>query len=330
MKSGGVAFGLRPGTRGRQISRVGVSPGRIAIVGSGAIGLFYGAKLAVSGADVHFLMRSDLPAVRERGILIRSEDGETRLPKAQAAGAAEEIGPCDTVIIALKATANAALENLIPPLLKDGTALLTLQNGLGNEEFLAERFGLERVMGGLCFVCLNRVDHGVVEHYGHGRVSIGEFVGPPQERTHAIANAFRTAGIDTEVVGRLMNERWRKLVWNVPFNGLAIAAGGATVEDLLGDSGMDDLVRDLMGEVITAAAAVGESIPEAYADYQVERSRSMGAYKASSLIDWMAGRPVEVEAIWGEPLRRAKNVGCDLPRLDMLYQLLRNLTVSQE
>jgi 2-dehydropantoate 2-reductase len=133
-----------------------MSLGKIAVVGSGAVGSYYGGMLAHSGEDVHFLMRSDLEAVRERGLSIHTRGEKLHLAHTQAHGSTEEIGPCDLVIIALKATANIALEELLPPLLAENTALLTLQNGLGNEEFLAGRWGAERVMGALCFVCLNR------------------------------------------------------------------------------------------------------------------------------------------------------------------------------
>lgn len=300
--------------------------GRVAIVGAGAVGCYYGGKLAASGENVHFLMRSDLETVRRDGLTIRSDGQELRLRDVNAAGSTAEIGSCDLVIVALKATANDALPELLPPLLTPSTAVLTLQNGLGNEEQLARLCGPGRVLGGLCFVCLNRVAHGVVEHYGHGTVSIGELERPPGDRARAVAAAFRRAGIETEVVADLALERWRKLVWNIPFNGLSIAAGGATVDQLLEDPGLERLVRELMLEVIAAAGAQGKKIPREYADFQIERSRNMGAYKPSSLIDWRHGSPVEVEAIWGEPLRRAQAAGCAVPRLDMLHQILRKLT----
>lgn len=301
--------------------------GKIAVVGSGAVGCYYGGMLARVGCDVHFLMRSDLAAVRERGLTIRTRGEDVHLAKVSAAGTAEEIGPCDLVIIALKATANAALEELIPPLLHERTVLLTLQNGLGNEEHLAQRWGVQRVMGGLCFVCLNRTAPGVIEHFDHGTISIGEFVGGPQERTAAIAEAFVQAGIEARAVENLITERWRKLLWNIPFNGLAIAAGSATVADVLADDGLRASARALMGEALDAARRLGHEIPTSFADFQIERSYSMGAYRPSSLIDWTLGRPVEVEAIWGEPWRQGVAAGAEMPRLELLYRLLHHLAM---
>ena len=135
----------------------------------------------------------------------------------------------------------------------------------------------ERVMGGLCFVCLNRTAPGVIEHFDHGTISIGEFVGGPQARTRAIAEAFVRAGIEATAVENLITERWRKLLWNIPFNGLAIAAGGATVADVLADDGLRASARALMGEALDAARRLGHEIPDSFADFQIERSYSMGA-----------------------------------------------------
>ncbi len=302
------------------------SLGKIAVIGAGAVGCYYGGLLASGGRDVHFLMRADLDAVKRNGLTILTRGETLRLPNVRAFATAREIGPCDLVIVALKATANSALEELLPPLLGPETAVLTLQNGLGNEEFIAQRWGAERVMGALCFVCLNRTAPGVIEHYDSGSLSVGEFRRASAPRTHAISDAFRVAGIDAKAVENLVTERWRKLLWNIPFNGLAIAAGGATVADVLADDDLRLLARRLMDEGLDAARRLGHEISDEFADWQIERSYSMGPYKPSSLLDWQAGRPVEVEAIWGEPWRQGAAVGASMARLETLYRLLRKLT----
>ena len=299
---------------------------KIAVVGSGAVGCYYGGMLAQAGSDVRFLMRADLAAVRERGLTIHTRGENVALPKVAAFGTTAEIGPVDVVLIALKATSNPALEELLPPLLGEGTALLTLQNGLGNEEFLAARWGAERVMGALCFVCLNRTAPGVIDHFDAGSISVGEFRRPVSERVRAVVAAFERAGLEARAVENLLTERWRKLLWNIPFNGLAIAAHGATVADVLADDGLRKVARDLMDEALDAARRLGHEIPDDFADHQIDRSYSMKRYKPSSLIDWQEGRPVEVEAICGEPWRQGVAVGATMPRLEMLYQLLRRIT----
>jgi 2-dehydropantoate 2-reductase len=299
---------------------------KIAIVGSGAVGCYYGARLQRAGHDVRFLMRGDLSTVLRDGLQVRVADGDFHLPQVSAFATTAEIGPVDLVVNAMKTTANGALEALVPPLLGPDTAILTLQNGLGSEDEHARLFGPERVLGGLCFVCINRVAPGIIQNTALGSVGLGEFQRPAGPRTHLIAEAFRGAGVKCEVTDDLALMRWKKLCWNVPFNGLSIAAGGITTDRIVGHDGLRKLARDLIQEVIEAAAKLGHTIPGAFGDLQIERTYPMGPYKPSSLIDYLEGREVEVEAIWGEPLRQAQAAGAAVPRLEALAVLLRSLT----
>jgi 2-dehydropantoate 2-reductase len=301
----------------------------IAIVGSGAIGLYYGAKLAHSGHDVRFLMRSGLDEARRESIRVFSTtEGDLHVERPSVHPSSHDIGPVDLVLRGLKTTQNAAIETLIPPLLHANTALLTMQNGLGNEEFLAARFGAERVLGGLCFVCLTRETPASVNHYGYGALSIGEFGRPPQDRTGAIVDAFSRSGIKTKLVDDLIAERWRKLVWNIPFNGLCVVEGGITVDIVLATPALHNKCRALMEETIRAANALGHPIDPAYADTQIERTWPMGAYQPSTLTDFLAGRELEIESIWGEPLRQAARAGVPTPHLAALYDQLTNIQHS--
>ena len=300
---------------------------RIAIVGSGAMGCYYGARLAAAGCDVHFLMRSGLEHVRTHGLTVRSHLGDILLPQVQAWATAAECGPVDLVLITLKTTGNAALEQLVPPLLREDTVLLTLQNGLGNEEYLASRWGAARVMGGVAFTCINRLSPGVIEHTAQGNIAIGAYAPDlaRQGMVLRIAAGFNASGVECRVVDSLAAVRWRKLVWNIPFNGLAILGGGIDTERILQDPALAARVGPLMEEVIAAAAALGHPMPAGLVENQFEVTRKVGAYRPSSMLDYLAGAPVEVEAIWGEPLRAAARAGVPTPRLDMLYHLLRSL-----
>ena len=297
---------------------------RIAVVGSGAVGGYYGAMLANAGRDVHFLMRSDLDHVRKHGLRVRSKHGDFHLQGVNAQADTTAIGACDLVIIALKATSNEALDDLIPPLLHEHTMLLTLQNGLGNEEFLAQRFGAERVLGGLCFVCLNRTEPGHIHHIGAGTISIGEFTGYPLPRTHEVASEFKRSGVVCNVKQDLTKQRWKKLVWNVPFNGLSIAAGGIDVAQILADDRLKLRAKELMREVIRSAKLLGYDLPISLVEDQIDATKPMGAYKPSSLIDFLEGREIEIEAIWGEPLRQAKAAGAEVPELESLYEEIQH------
>lgn len=298
---------------------------RIGIIGSGAVGMYYGAKLAHAGSNVHFLMRGDLTEVRRNGILVRGEGENFRIANVNCYNSTEEIGPCDLVLIAIKTTANADLIELLPPLLHEQTTLVTLQNGLGNEEFLAEHFGADRVLGGLCFIAVERHSKSEVERYDYGLVVLGEVGRPATERTHRIADEFVRAKVKCSVTDDLGRERWRKLIWNIPFNGLSIVAGGIDTAAIVGDPNLRQLSLDLMNEVIAAANKCGYAIPSDAWREHMKRTDSMIGFKPSTLTDWENGKPLEIEPIWGEPLRRAAAAGARMPRTEMIYYLLGKL-----
>jgi len=317
---------------------------KIAVVGCGALGSFYGAKLCRAGHEVHFLLRSDFEVVRQEGVRIEgAEDSFSAHPRC--ARAPEEIGPADLALVCLKTTANFALPQLLPALAGPRTTVLTLQNGLGNEAAIAAIVGAERTMGGLCFVCLNRVAPGRILHIAHGTVVLGEYARPPQERTQHFAQTFDEAGIRCKVAENLEQAHWEKLVWNIPFNGLGVAGAAGleavrqgriepgarlqaclTTDLLLSDPRWEQLVRELMMETIAAARALGLNVPPAVAERQIERTRQMGTYKASTLIDFERGQELELEGLFLEPLRQARRAGVPCPRLASLCAVLTGIT----
>lgn len=298
---------------------------RVAIVGAGAVGGYYGSHLARAGCDVHFLLRGDYAHVKAHGFTIRKQDETFTLHPVQAYDQATDIGECDLVIVSLKATANQELDKLVLPLVGARTLVLTLQNGLGNVEALASIIPAPQVLGGLCFVCLNRVEPGVIENYLPGRIFIGEFFGSYRERTMEVVELFERAGLECFFSKSLDESLWRKLVWNIPFNGLTIAAGGIDTKALLKSEHHTRLVWLLMKEVQAAAQAHGHTLQDEFLQSNIDETRDMGAYKPSSLLDFLARREVEVEAIFGETLRRGQAKRVAMPRLETLYLLLKGI-----
>lgn len=294
----------------------------MAVVGSGAIGIYYGGRLAQSGVDVRFLLRGDYDVVKDRGLTVDSVAGDFHLSEPSVNRNTEDMGTVDLVVIAWKATANDYLQEVLTPLVGEGTRLLTLQNGLGNTEKLAELFGAHRVFGGLCFVCINRVGAGHVRHTAAGLVRLGAYgVGSsPGKRAELdeMVSVFSRADIECEAVADLEHAQWMKLVWNIPFNGLSIAMGGVDTQELLATDGMEQRVVRLMREVQSVASAYGHVIEDGFLEKQLEVTRPMGPYRPSSMIDFVEGRAVEVEAIWHEPLKRASEAGVAVPELERL------------
>lgn len=298
-----------------------------ALVGPGAIGLYYGALLAKSGIALQVLARSDYRALCTNGIQIHMVDADSqalnetqRVQPLAIQQDAALIGPVDCVMIAAKATANAQLLPSLDVLVEPGrTTLLSLQNGLGNAEFFAHHFPQNPVLAGLCFVCVNRIAPAVVENYLPGRVEIGSLKDRWPEAAAEVVSIFAAAGVNTRMSPLLDLVLWRKLCWNIPFNGLAIAAGGISTDLILADASLVQRARHLMEEIQAAAALCGHVITDSFLQAQFDVTATMGAYHPSSLIDFMAGRPVELEAIFGEPLRRGQALGLTMPELSRLY-----------
>jgi 2-dehydropantoate 2-reductase len=303
---------------------------RVAIIGAGALGGYFGLRLALAGSDVAFLMRSDAAAVREKGLRVEMADGEMHdLPQPQVFEDVREIGACDLVLIALKATNNGLLKDFLPPLLHERTCLLTVQNGMGNTDFLREHFPGQPVVAGLCQIGVNRVRAGFIRN----SVPSGGFLllaaadeATPPALPEAVAACLRSAGIDTRLAASLEDALWRKLMWNVPFNGLTILTGGTGgTETVLQKETLRAYARALMEEVRLAAGAVGTRIEPEYTDKLLAFSDKLGPYEPSSLVDFRAGRAVEVEAIFGEPLRQGEAAGVEMPFLRSLYWLLKGI-----
>lgn len=303
---------------------------KIAVVGAGAVGAFHGVRLVLAGHEVHFLLRSDYDVVRERGFEIRDR-GKTSVVRVLAHKSPEEIGACDLVVVALKTTANARYAELISPLFQAGkTTVLTLQNGLGNVEALGALFGAENIVGGLCYVTINRLAPGVVANLGGTRLWLGEGDGSaPRPRTFSLAEMFSAAGLPAEAKTSLEETLWKKLCWNIPFNGLAIAGGDIACDALLASPELVDLSWKLMREIQAAARARGLEISDEHLQKQFDVTAHCGAYLPSSLLDFRAGRELELESIWGEPLRRGTAAGVPMPHLETLYLLLRALCAKK-
>lgn len=301
--------------------------GRWALVGPGAVGLYYGGRIANAGRRLSVLARSDLEVLLEKGIRIAIVEPKTEATSERIQSKLEivsdspgELGPVDCVIVAAKSTVNSQLIEPLSSIVKPGhTVILSLQNGMGNAEFLEKHFPCNPILSGLCFVCVNRTEPGCVENYHPGRVEIGSLGDRWPDAAEAVVDVFNESGVLTMHAERLDGALWRKLCWNVPFNGLSIAAGGVTTDKILADPELVKTARALMEEVRAAAALEGHQIQDKFIDGQFTVTEKMGAYQPSSLIDYLAGKPVELESIWGEPLKRGRSLGLEMPELAKLY-----------
>ncbi|MBP0001244.1 MAG: putative 2-dehydropantoate 2-reductase [Cyanobacteria bacterium SID2] len=306
-----------------------MSERRYAILGTGAIGGFYGARLQKAGCDVCFSVRSDFDRVSQHGLTIESPDGDFQLPQVKAYREVSEMPPCDVVVLALKTTQNHQLSKLLPPVVADDGVVLVLQNGLGIEDEVARIVGGDRVMGGMCFICSNKIGPGHIRHLDYGPIALADYTPDytPQgitERMKSIAADFEQAGIAIRFHEDLLLARWKKLVWNIPFNGLSVVLDAKT-DRLVFDADSRHAVETLMSEVVRGAAACDRSIPDEFVSEMLVTTENMTPYLTSMKLDYEAGRALEVEAIFGNPLRRSQAVGTNLPQIELLYRQLKFL-----
>lgn len=297
----------------------------VAIVGSGALGLYYGAKLAQSGVSVSFLARRDLIHLQKNGLQIRCTQGDFHHKPAHAYAEPHQIGPVDLVIVAIKTTSNPSLSTLLPPLIGPATAVCTLQNGLGNEEWIGSIVGRERVLCGVCHVCVSRPSPGVALNMSGGNIRFSDLSGGDTPRAQSLAHLFEKADIRCSVAPSVGSARWYKLVWNVPFNGLSISEGGIDTAQILANPLLHAETLVLMNEVMAASSALGFPQDPDHPNQEIARTQKMGAYQPSSLLDYLAQKPVELESIWGEALRQGTAAGVAMPSLQKLYERLRSL-----
>ncbi len=300
-----------------------------AVIGTGAIGGFYGACLQKAGYQVHFLLHNDYHYIKKYGLTIESPQGDFYMPQVKAYQEAKEMPQVDVVIIALKTTTNNILPYVLPWVLKEQGVVLLLQNGMGIEPEIAKIVGKAHLIAGLCFICVNKIGSGHIRHLDYGAIALGEYKNNYQAvgitpRMEQIAEDFRESGIEVNLRENLLLSRWHKLVWNIPYNGLSVILQ-ATTEQIMIDSHSRLLAREIMEEVLLAAKSNNCVIHDSYIETMLSVTEKMKPYKTSMKIDYDLGCPLEIEAIVGNPLRIANKTGVELPRIEMLYQQLKFL-----
>ena len=298
-----------------------------AVIGTGAIGGYYGAKLAHAGHNVHFLLHSDYEHVRQHGLKVSSCDGDFELQNVQAYADTHAMPQADVVLVGLKSTNQHLLRSLLPPLLKDDTVVVLIQNGIGLEADVQSWFPHLRLAAGLAFICSAKTAPGHVCHQCYGSINIGNYSCPDKERINAILADFIDSGIDAHEV-EYAEARWKKAVWNMPFNGMTVALHTQT-DRLLSCPSTRQLIYEQMMEVIHAANALGiEGLDESFAQKMMEMTDVMVPYSPSMRLDFDFRRPMEIDYIYARPIDEARRVGAEMPRLQMLERELRFLENS--
>ncbi len=297
-----------------------------AIIGTGALGGYYGARLHHAGHDVHFLLHSDYDHVRSRGLAVISKYGDFSIAAPRIYASARELPRCDVAAVCLKTTQNHLLGELLPPSLKPTGVVLMMQNGLEIEADAAAVLPRNTIVGGLAFLCCNKTGPGRIEHLDYGAVRLGDHA--PDGRTagvtpamRAIADDLQAAGIPVVLEDDLVLARWKKLVWNIPYNGLCVIEGCPT-DVLMAQPATRARCEAIMREVLAIAEASGRMIAPDFVDQMLRDTDAMIPYKPSMLLDYERGQALELDAIYRRPLRAAERAGVACPEIRALYTRL--------
>ena len=297
---------------------------RILVVGTGAIGGFYGGKLAQAGASVSTLCRSDYELVKSKGITVTSTLGNFHFTPEKVIRDLGEYGPPpDYILVGLKVLPEIDTAEIIKEVVGPETAIVLLQNGVEIEEPVARAFPDNEIISGLAFICATRTSPGHIDHTDFGRLVIGRFPAGKSAKAEELATLFNDSGVVCDLSEDVVTARWRKLVWNAPFNPISVLGGGVDTKTMVENPESLELVRNVMEEVCLIATAAGHPLPGEVVQQNIDGTRAMAPYKSSMLVDFEAARPMEVEAILGIGLRVAKRHGVSAPHMESLYGLLK-------
>ena len=299
---------------------------KIGVVGTGAVGGFYGGMLAKAGEDVHFLLNSDYEYVKTNGLTIDSNLlGKVVLPQINAYSNANDMPRCDVVMVCLKTLQNKALlPVLLSPLLKEETIVVLVQNGFGIEAELSDLMPGISIAGALAFIASNKIGEGYIKHIDQGGIDVGSYNVKNMPLLLEFVEVLNRADIKTRYFDDLQLIRWRKLVWNIAFNGTTVVLNAAT-DKLLKCPQTRGLLKDLMLEVIHAACACGKELDESLAESHLALTDTFPPYKPSMMLDYENNRPMEIQYIYDNPVKEAARYGFEMKKTQVIAEQLHFL-----
>jgi 2-dehydropantoate 2-reductase len=295
----------------------------VLIIGSGAIGTFYGSLLAKAGAKVSVVCRSDYQQVKQHGFKIDSHPLGcwNFIPDQVLKNAEEYQGTADYILLCTKVIPGLNRVELIRPAVAENTAIVFIQNGVDIEQEMLDAYPSHEIISGLAFICCNRIKPGEILHLAYGRLALGNLPSGVGHKTAQLCEQFKQSGIDCNITEDIVAGRWQKCVWNAPFNPLSVLSGGLPTLSIL--QTQEPFVRSIMQEICSIAAASGHPLPNDIVNIHIEHTYAMPPYKTSMLLDYENGHPMETEAILGNALRAAQRLNLTVPHLESVYALMK-------
>lgn len=297
----------------------------------GAVGAYFCGRLSQHGADVAVTVRSDRELIARNGFAVSSIAGDFIFkPQQVLSDASEYSNDADYLILTSKVLPAADSVKLIKPAVKPNTKIVLIQNGLGIEDDIAQAFPENEVLSAVAYIGVARTAPGVIAHTGAGRLIIGRFGGGKSAAAGELCELFTQAGVPAETTGDIAFYRWKKLLWNVPYNAMSVVGGGLLTSEMTDRGDVENLSIHLMQEVVLTARACGVDLPEELVAENVEYTRNFPPYKTSMLVDCENNRPLEVEAIVGSVVKAARNHQLQVPHLETLYALLKAFDLHKQ
>lgn len=296
---------------------------KYAIIGTGAVGGYYGGRLALNGKEVHFLYHSEYDYIKAHGLDVKSVKGDFHLDSMNIYANTTEMPTCDVILVCMKSTQNDLLPQLLKPLVQEGTTIVLVQNGLGAEAELAKHFPQCHIGGGMAFICTSRISPGHIFHADYGELTVGYLNNQFNEAVAAqMAKDFNESNVPFRQCEDLNLFRWRKLVWNIPYNGLSIILH-STTDKMMQNTASRQLIADLMQETVEGARACGANIKDDFVGKMLESTDRMEPYAPSMRLDYDNKRRLEIEAIYSHPIKAAQAAGYHMRKVETMEQQLR-------
>ncbi|MDP8955950.1 MAG: 2-dehydropantoate 2-reductase [Actinomycetota bacterium] len=297
---------------------------RVAVYGAGAVGGFFGGRLAQTGADVSLIARgSHLEILRKEGLRVRSVRGDFTI-QPPATDDPNDVGPCDYVLFCVKSFDTEEASARLGPLLKPGTAVVSLQNGVDNEEKIAASVGWDHVMGGVTYIFASIAEPGVItDAGGPAKVIFGEFGSSTSSRAKRLLDLFQRAGVNAELSDNIRGAIWYKFTFIVALAGMT-AAVRLPIGDIRTTRESWEMFRRILEEVCAVAAAEGVILPQDTVDQHMRFAEGLEAESYSSLYhDMTHGNRMELEALHGTAVRLGHRHGVAVPMCEAIYATLR-------
>jgi 2-dehydropantoate 2-reductase len=298
---------------------------RIAIMGAGAVGGYFGAKLAAAGHELVFIARGKhLAAMRADGLHIESSTGDLHVRDAVYTDSAADAGKVDLVLFCVKSYDTGEALAAAAPMLTPETTILSLQNGVDNPDKIAALWGNERTLPGVVYIGAQVSAPGVIRHSSGGKIVTGPMKGQIVKTAQTLEPLLLKAGIPCEISMDIRQVQWAKLVWNAPFCAISCLTR-STVGEIVESESLTQLARDCMVEVQAAALTHGIHLNPELFDQTIRFSKSLGDFKPSMLQDLEAGKPLEYEAFNGIVIRSLQKAGQQAPVNQVFYGTLKYL-----